>query len=52
MENVRGQSISGGTQRQELAQLCKGFLLLNDSDAERARAFLVTFLRETSTRGP
>jgi hypothetical protein len=33
-------------QRNNMAQLCKGFLLLNDHDEERAKMFLVAFLTE------
>lgn len=31
-----------------MAQLCRGFLVLHVSDSDRARAFLVTFLKEAT----
>lgn len=31
-----------------MAQLCRGFLVLHTSDTDRARAFLVTFLKEAT----
>lgn len=39
------------------AQLCKGFLILHEQDARKARSFLVAFLRglaweETSSESP
>jgi hypothetical protein len=34
--------------RNHLAQLCKGFLVLQSSDIDRARQFLTTFLVESS----
>jgi len=36
----------GGFRRNTLAQLCRGFLLLQGKDGERAKAFLVVFLVE------
>ncbi len=37
----------GEHQRSHMAQLCRGFLVLCENDFDRARAFLVAFLRET-----
>ena len=39
---------SNALHRNQLAQLCKGFLVLSDNDKERAKGFLVTFLAETT----
>jgi hypothetical protein len=38
------QQPKGGYQRIALAQLCRGFLLLQGADAERAKMFLIAFL--------
>lgn len=38
----------GEHERSHMAQLCRGFLMLSESDSSRARSFLVAFLREQS----
>lgn len=37
-----------GTNPMRLAQLCKGFLILQTDDTVRARSFLVSFLKEST----
>jgi hypothetical protein len=44
MGGTTGCHAVGGYDRITLAQLCRGFLLLQSVDNERARSFLVAFL--------
>jgi hypothetical protein len=48
-ETTEMESGSDASDRIQLAQLCRGFLILNEVDADHARQFLVTFLQEATS---
>ncbi len=48
-ETTEMESGADASDRIQLAQLCRGFLILNEVDAHHARQFLVTFLQEATS---
>ncbi len=47
-EGSEMESLTEPPDRIQLAQLCRGFLILSESDSDHARQFLVTFLQEAN----